>query len=243
MFGARIGGTWQVMRMSIADRSRQQLTVDGGYAAHASPDGRAILFTRLERARRVVDGDRGRPLDAARAWREGGGKTVNWNVTPNGIYYVGTTADQIVIRRAPLNRRPLCRCVPGSATTRGQGFAVTRDGPGDLRALAIGRSSAISDDGTVAAVFGADPLPRCCAVVFHGGIRFGPASGRQRNVGTHRSKARTAAPLAALCDRQDFQIKPASKAFSEYLKGKFAIDDVPARRRKLAWIGALPGAI
>ena len=49
MFGARQGGAWQVMRLSLADRSRRPLTSDGGYSAIASPDGRSILFTRLER--------------------------------------------------------------------------------------------------------------------------------------------------------------------------------------------------
>ncbi len=49
LFGARHAGTWQVMQFTVADRSRKQLTVDGGYAAQPSPDGKSILFTRLER--------------------------------------------------------------------------------------------------------------------------------------------------------------------------------------------------
>jgi TolB protein len=43
LFAARQGGTWQVMRMAIADRSRRQLTTDGGYSAFASPDGASAL--------------------------------------------------------------------------------------------------------------------------------------------------------------------------------------------------------
>ena len=48
MFGARRSGTWQLMRQSIADGTRTQLTTDGGYAGQPSPDGKSILFTRLE---------------------------------------------------------------------------------------------------------------------------------------------------------------------------------------------------
>ena len=47
LFGARRSGTWQVMRLTIADRSRTQVTTSGGYAAQ-SPDGKSIFFTRLD---------------------------------------------------------------------------------------------------------------------------------------------------------------------------------------------------
>ncbi len=101
IFGARIGGTWQLMRMRIDDRSRTQLTTDGGYAAQPSPDGASILFTRLERQgvwRMPVEGGPATLIvPAVRA-----AENVNWRVAADGIYYVAMTADQIVIRRAPL---------------------------------------------------------------------------------------------------------------------------------------------
>ena len=101
MFGARVGGTWQLMRMRIDDRSRAQLTTDGGYAAQPSPDGTSILFTRLERQgvwRMPVEGGPATLIvPAVRA-----AENVNWRVAADGIYYVAMTADQIVIRRAPL---------------------------------------------------------------------------------------------------------------------------------------------
>ena len=126
LFGARRSGTWQVMRMTIADRARAQLTTDGGYAAQASPDGKTILFTRLERtgvwsipagggeARLLVPGVRA-------------AETVNWRVTPTGIYYIGATAQQPVIRRAPLSGGAGVD-VAWIGNYSWPGFAVTPDG-------------------------------------------------------------------------------------------------------------------
>jgi Tol biopolymer transport system component/DNA-binding winged helix-turn-helix (wHTH) protein len=126
LFGARRSGTWQLMRLSIADGSRTQLTTDGGYAAQSSPDGREIFFTRLERpgvwsmpatggaARLIVPGVRA-------------AETSNWRVTAHGIYFIGATANQVVVRRTPL--------LGGNAVDVAwlgnyswPGFAVTHDG-------------------------------------------------------------------------------------------------------------------
>ena len=102
LFGARAGGTWQLMQMRIADRSRKQLTVDGGYAAQPSPDGASILFTRLEQqgiwTMPAAGGTATLLVPAVRA-----AETLNWQVTPHGIYYLGVTANQVVVRRAPLS--------------------------------------------------------------------------------------------------------------------------------------------
>ena len=101
MFGARRSGTWQVMRLMIADGSRTQLTTDGGYAAQPSPDGRQIFFTRLERpgvwSMPAAGGEARLIVPGVRA-----AETSNWRVTPNGIYFIGATANQPVVRRAPL---------------------------------------------------------------------------------------------------------------------------------------------
>jgi Tol biopolymer transport system component/DNA-binding winged helix-turn-helix (wHTH) protein len=102
MFGARRAGTWQLMQMRLADRSRRQLTTDGGYAAQASPDGRSILFTRLERPGVWIMGADGGAatllVPAVRA-----AENVNWRVTANGIYFIGANGDHVVVRRAPLS--------------------------------------------------------------------------------------------------------------------------------------------
>ena len=101
MFGARTAGTFQLIRMTLADRTRTQLTTSGGYAAQAAPDGTSILFTRLEDTgiwtMPIAGGEPRLLVPDVRA-----AETANWRVTGSGIYYVGVTADQPVIRRAPL---------------------------------------------------------------------------------------------------------------------------------------------
>jgi hypothetical protein len=93
------------MRLSLADRWRTQLTSDGGYAAQASPDGRSILFTRLEQpgvwSMPVGGGDARLLVPAVRA-----AENANWRVTAAGIYYIGAAGDQPVLRRAPLEGGP-----------------------------------------------------------------------------------------------------------------------------------------
>lgn len=102
MFGARVGGTWQVIDLMWRHGARTQLTHDGGYAAQPSPDGASILFTRLEQqgiwSMPVNGGPATLLVPGVRA-----AETLNWRATPSGIYYVAVTADQPVIRRAPLN--------------------------------------------------------------------------------------------------------------------------------------------
>jgi Tol biopolymer transport system component/DNA-binding winged helix-turn-helix (wHTH) protein len=126
LFGARQGGTWQVMRMTIADRARKQLTIDGGYAAQPSPDGTSILFTRLERQgvwTMAAEGGAATLLvPAVRA-----AENVNWKVTASGIYYIGMTGDQTVVRRAPLSGGAGVD-VAWIGNYSWPGIAVTRDG-------------------------------------------------------------------------------------------------------------------
>ena len=101
LFGARRSGAWQVMRLGLADGLRTQLTAGGGYAAQPSPDGRQIFFTRLERAglwsMPAAGGEARLLVPNVRA-----AETANWRVTANGIYFIGATANQPVVRRAPL---------------------------------------------------------------------------------------------------------------------------------------------
>jgi Tol biopolymer transport system component/DNA-binding winged helix-turn-helix (wHTH) protein len=125
-YGARRGGTWQIMRLGFADRSITQLTTDGGYAAQPSPDGRQIMFTRLERqgvwTMPVEGGAASLLVPSVRA-----AETANWRVTPHGIYYIGATADQPVVRRAPLTGGPGVD-VAWIGNYSWPGLAVTRDG-------------------------------------------------------------------------------------------------------------------
>ena len=126
LFGARRSGTWQLMRQSIADGSRTQLTTDGGYAAQASPDGRQILFTRLERPGVWI-----MPVDGGEATLLVPGvraaETANWRVNGNGVFFVGSTGDQVVVRRAPLTGGNAID-VAWLGNYSWPGFAVTPDG-------------------------------------------------------------------------------------------------------------------
>jgi Tol biopolymer transport system component/DNA-binding winged helix-turn-helix (wHTH) protein len=126
MFGARRGGAWQVMRLSLGDRARTQLTTGGGYAAQPSPDGKTIFFTRLEQQGVFAMPAGGGPVTllvpAVRA-----AETVNWRATPHGIYFVGATGDQPVVRRAPLGGGAAVD-VSWIGNYSWPGFAVTRDG-------------------------------------------------------------------------------------------------------------------
>ena len=126
LFGARQSGTWQVMRMSINDRARLQLTTDGGYAPQASPDGASILFTRLERTGvwtiPATGGEARLLVPGVRA-----AETANWRATPTGIYYIGATGDQPVVRRAPLSGGAGVD-VAWIGNYSWPGFAVTPDG-------------------------------------------------------------------------------------------------------------------
>ena len=101
--------------------------------AQPSPDGKIDPLHAPRTPRRVDDARRRRRGALARARRARGGN-VNWRVTPNGIYYVGATADQPVIRRAPLTGGPGVD-VAWIGNYSWPGFAVTPDGTRDLRAL------------------------------------------------------------------------------------------------------------
>jgi Tol biopolymer transport system component len=126
MFGARRSGTWQLMRQSIADGSRSQLTTDGGYAAQPSPDGKSILFTRLEQpgvwTMPVEGGSATLLVPTVRA-----AETANWRATTNGIFFIGATANQVVVRRAPLTGGSAVD-VAWLGNYSWPGFAITPDG-------------------------------------------------------------------------------------------------------------------
>jgi len=126
LFGARRSGTWQLMRLSIADGSRTQLTTGGGYAAQPSPDGRQIFFTRLERqgvwSMPAAGGEAQLIVPNVRA-----AETANWRVTPRGIFFVGATANHVVVRQAALSGG-VAADVAWLGNYSWPGFAISRDG-------------------------------------------------------------------------------------------------------------------
>jgi Tol biopolymer transport system component/DNA-binding winged helix-turn-helix (wHTH) protein len=126
LFGARRSGTWQIVRHSLSDGSRTQLTTDGGYAAQPGPDGKTILFTRLERA-----GVWSIPVDGGEATLLVPGvraaETSNWRVNQHGVFFIGATANQPVVRRAPLAGGPGVD-VAWLGSYSWPGFAVSADG-------------------------------------------------------------------------------------------------------------------
>jgi Tol biopolymer transport system component/DNA-binding winged helix-turn-helix (wHTH) protein len=126
LFGARRSGTWQIMQLSIADGLRTQLTTDGGYAAQPSPDGRHVFFTRLERqgvwSMPAAGGEARLLVPGVRA-----AETSNWRVAADGIYFIGATANQPVIRRVPLTGGNAVD-VAWLGNYSWPGFAISRDG-------------------------------------------------------------------------------------------------------------------
>jgi hypothetical protein len=52
---------------------------------------------------------------------------VNWRSTPHGVYYVGATGDQVVVKRAPVGGGAAID-VSWIGNYSWPGFAVTRDG-------------------------------------------------------------------------------------------------------------------
>jgi len=132
IFGARLSGSWQLMKLDPVSGARTQITPTGGYAGQESPDGRSILFTRLEQPgvwTMPVEG--GTPellVPAVRA-----AEYANFRVTTGGIFYVGVTADQVVVRKAPLAGGPGID-VAWLGNYSWPGFAVTPDGSSVLYA-------------------------------------------------------------------------------------------------------------
>ena len=53
-------------------------------------------------------------------------ETVNWRATPHGVYYVGMTGDQVVVKRAPLSGGEAID-VAWLGNYSWPGFDVTRD--------------------------------------------------------------------------------------------------------------------
>ena len=126
MFGARLAGGWQLMKLNPSTGARTQVTTSGGYAGQESPDGRSILFTRLEEPGVwTMPATGGTPRLLVPAVRAA--EYANFRVTTHGIFYVGVTADQVVVRKAPLTGGPGAD-VAWLGNYSWPGFTVTPDG-------------------------------------------------------------------------------------------------------------------
>lgn len=132
IFGARLAGSWQLMKLDPVSGTRTQLTTTGGYSGQESPDGASILFTRLEEpgvwTMSTAGGTPRLLVPAVRA-----AEYANFRVTAHGIYYVGVTADQVVVRKAPLTGGPGVD-VAWLGNYSWPGFTVTPDGASVLYA-------------------------------------------------------------------------------------------------------------
>lgn len=132
IFGARLAGSWQLIRLDPVSGARTQLTTTGGYSGQESPDGASILFTRLEEPGVWTMPAAGGPprllVPAVRA-----AEYANFRVTAHGVYYVGVTADQVVVRKAPLTGGPGVD-VAWLGNYSWPGFAVSPDGSSVLYA-------------------------------------------------------------------------------------------------------------
>jgi len=126
IFGARLAAAWQLIRLDSASGTRTQLTTTGGYSGQESPDGGSILFTRLEEpgvwTMPIAGGTARLLVPGVRA-----AEYANFRVTAHGIYYIGVTADRIVVRKAPLAGGPGVD-VAWLGNYSWPGFAVTPDG-------------------------------------------------------------------------------------------------------------------
>ncbi|HEY7292163.1 MAG TPA: winged helix-turn-helix domain-containing protein [Vicinamibacterales bacterium] len=90
--GSLRSGAWQIWKLAVDTGDAQQVTTDGGYAALASPDGRWLYVSRLDRRglwRRPVDGG-AETLVSEHAQAE---QWPNWGLLANGIYYVSWPDD------------------------------------------------------------------------------------------------------------------------------------------------------
>ena len=128
LISAAVNGQPDLYTFDAASGAMTRLTNDheDEVAPYWSPDGASILFTRLEQPgifTMPVDGGPARlRVPGVRA-----AETLNWRATPSGIYFVGVTSDQIVVRRAPLSGGAGVD-VSWLGNYSWPGFAVSKDG-------------------------------------------------------------------------------------------------------------------
>ena len=85
-FGSRRGGDWQIWKLDLATRPAAKVTSAGGYAAHESPDGQWLYFSRADAAgiwRQPVRGGPAERVSSALQPED----WANWELAPRGIYF------------------------------------------------------------------------------------------------------------------------------------------------------------
>ncbi len=131
LFASRRGGSWEIWRLTLADRRLARVTGAGGYASRESPDGRLLYFTRTDAAglwRQPTDGS-GRPERVTDAllpedW-------ANWEVTRAGVYARETPAGErrpVLVFYPYPPERGARRVVTSLADQGWPGFALAPDG-------------------------------------------------------------------------------------------------------------------
>jgi Tol biopolymer transport system component/DNA-binding winged helix-turn-helix (wHTH) protein len=125
-FASRRSGSWQVWRLQLASGTAVQVTTGGGYAAEESPDGRELLYSRIDRPgiwRRPLSGAAGESVAAAGL---APGDWGSWTATGDGIYYLDRATDPPVVQllRAGARRPVQVAALPDLAWS---GFALSPD--------------------------------------------------------------------------------------------------------------------
>jgi Tol biopolymer transport system component/DNA-binding winged helix-turn-helix (wHTH) protein len=133
-YGARQGDVWRVYVRDAVAQADATLAISDAFAAQSSPDGAWLYFSRADRAGlwRV-------PVSATAGSATAGtaptlvvaalsaGAWANWTVTPHGLYYVGVSGHDIVLRHTPLAGGDI-RTVINLPNYSWPGLTITADG-------------------------------------------------------------------------------------------------------------------
>jgi Tol biopolymer transport system component/DNA-binding winged helix-turn-helix (wHTH) protein len=125
-FASRRSGSWQVWKLQLATGTAVQVTTGGGYAAEESPDGRELLYSRIDRPgiwRRSLSGGAGESLAAPGL---APGDWGSWTVAGDGVYYLDRSTDPPTVQllRAGARRPVQVATLPDLAWS---GFALSPD--------------------------------------------------------------------------------------------------------------------
>jgi Tol biopolymer transport system component/DNA-binding winged helix-turn-helix (wHTH) protein len=131
-FGSPRSGTWQIWSADVAGGQARQVTIDGGYAALESLDGRWLYYTRLDRPgllRRHTSAAAGAPVvDEVVVADIRAEEWPNWGVLDRGVFFLTRPDEgdpQLTIVDGP-SAQP--RLLTRLADFAWSGVAMSRDG-------------------------------------------------------------------------------------------------------------------